>query len=241
MEQPKTRLRAETFADHYSQARLFFRSQSEIEQAHLASAIVFELSKVTLEPVRSAVLANLGNVDDGLAARVAAGLGVETPPKSKAAVAPSDMELSAALRIIGKYPATLEGRTVGVLTADGADGAILAVAPRVGGVKLKDGKILKVDGQLAGSPSVIFDAVAVVLSQAGCAQLVDEAAAIDFLRDAFGHLKAIGFSPDAQPLLDKAGVKPDAGVVDLSENAADFLEPARVRQWAREPGVRTLA
>jgi catalase len=80
-----------------------------------------------------------------------------------------------------------------------------------------------------------------VLSQAGCAQLVDEAAAIDFLRDAFGHLKAIGFSPDAQPLLDKAGVKPDAGVVDLSENAADFLEPARVRQWAREPGVRTLA
>ena len=63
LEETKVRLRAETFADHYSQARLFYRSQTEIEQSHLASAIVFELSKVTLQHVRQRVLGNLGNVD----------------------------------------------------------------------------------------------------------------------------------------------------------------------------------
>jgi catalase len=74
VEGAKVRIRAETFADHFSQARLFFRSQTEIEQAHLASALVFELSKVTLEHVRLRVLSNLVNVDETLAARVADGL-----------------------------------------------------------------------------------------------------------------------------------------------------------------------
>jgi catalase len=89
---------------------------------------------------------------------------------------------------------------------------------------------------------VLFDAIAVVLSEEGCAQLLNEAAAVDFLRDAFGHLKAIGHTPEVGPLLDRAGIKPDAGVVDLTAvKAADFLPPARTRQWAREPAVRTLA
>ena len=62
----KVRLRAETFADHYSQARLFYRSPTEIEQAHLASALVFELSKCNFDHVRARVLSNLGNVDADL-------------------------------------------------------------------------------------------------------------------------------------------------------------------------------
>jgi catalase len=115
------------------------------------------------------------------------------------------------------------------------------VALKVGGVTLSGGKMLKADGQLAGSPSVIFDAVALVLSADGCAQLLGESAAIDFVHNAFVHLKAIGFTPEAQPLLDKAGVAPDAGVVDLSSGVEAFLPPARTRQWAREPTVRMLA
>ena len=78
-------------------------------------------------------------------------------------------------------------------------------------MKLKGGKTLAADGQLAGSPSVIFDAVALVLSEEGCAQLLADSAAIDFVHNAFVHLKAIGFTADAQPLLDKAGVVADAG------------------------------
>ncbi|MDB5423492.1 MAG: Catalase [Phenylobacterium sp.] len=256
MEAAKVRLRAETFADHYSHARLFYRSQTPIEQAHLASAIVFELSKVVFEHVRERVLANLGNVDPDLAKRVAAGLNAPLPAKSEAAVKPQDMDPSPALRIVGKYPDSLRGRAVGILVTDGADGAVVAavrkaaeaegatvkiVAPKIGGVTLKGGKALKADGQLAGSPSVVFDAVALVLSDEGCAQLLGEGAAIGFVHDAFGHLKAIGFTPEAQPLLDKAGVVPDAGVVDLTGGAAGFIAPASTRQWDREPKVRMLA
>lgn len=123
-----------------------------------------------------------------------------------------------------------------------AEGAtVKIVAPKVGGVTLKGGAKLKVDGQLAGTPSVIFDAVAVVLSKDGCAEVLKDGAAVDFVKDAFGHLKAIGFSSEAQPLLELAGVKPDAGVVDLGHGADDFLEPARTRQWDRESKVRMLA
>ena len=125
---------------------------------------------------------------------------------------------------------------------EGDGGAVFVVAPKVGGATLADGSTLAADGQLAGSPSVLFDAVAVILSDHGCAQLLNEAAAVDFLRDAFGHLKAIGHTPEVRPLLDRAGIKPDEGVVDLSAGkAADFLPPARTRQWAREPQVRALA
>ena len=112
------------------------------------------------------------------------------------------------------------------------------VAKRV----VKGGRKLAADGQLAGTPSVLFDAVAVVVSSAGCAELLGENAATDFVANAFVHLKAIGFTPEAQPLLDRAGVMPDPGVVALDETAAQaFLPPARTRQWAREPGVRQLA
>lgn len=257
LENDKVRLRAESFADHYSHARLFFRSQSEIEQAHLASALVFELSKVTLEHVRNRVMSNLLNVDETLAQRVADGLGMPLPQPSKPAVAPVDMEPSPALRIVGKYPESLKGRSVGILVSDGADAAIVEavkaaverdgasatiVAPKIAGVKLNNGKLLKADGQLAGSPSVLFDAIALVLSDAGCAVLMREGAAIDFVKDAFGHLKAIGYSAEAKPLLDKAGVELDDGIVALARKTADaFVAPARTRQWAREPNVRMLA
>ncbi len=256
VEKEKARLRSETFADHYSQPRLFFASLAAPEQAHLASAIVFELSKVSLEHVRNRVMGNLRNVDEDLAKRVADGLGMALPDKTPAAAEPIDLEPSPAVRLIGKYPDSLKGRKVGVLVTDGADGAVVKavqdaaeaagaaveiIAPKRGGAKLKDGSMLKADHQLAGAPSVLFDAVALVLSADGCQQLLTEGAAIDFAKDAFGHLKAIGHTPEAQPLLDKAGVEADAGVVDLSNGADAFIKPAATRQWDREPKVRTLA
>ena len=255
LEETKVRLRAETFADHYSHARLFYRSQSAVEQAHLASAIVFELSKVEIEAIRVRVMANLRNVDEDLAARVAAGLNMELPPKSKPAAEPTDMAPSPGLRLIDKYPATLKGRAVAILVTDGADsgvvddvrtaveaagGAVKVIAPKIGGVTLSDGVALKADGQLAGSPSVLFDAVALALSEEGCAELLKESAATDFVQNAFVHLKAIGFTPQAKPLLDKAGVEPDAGIVELGA-AKSFVVPASTRQWDREPKVRLLA
>ncbi len=251
----KVRVRSESFADHYSQARLFFRSQSAPEQAHLASAIVFELSKVELDDVRLRVIANLRNVDETLAKRIADGLGLKTLPEaSKPAKPPIDMALSPALRIVGKYPESLKGRAIGILVADGSDEAVIKavkaaaekagaqvkiVAPKIN-VTLKGGAPLSADAQLAGAPSVIFDAVAIVLSDEGCQMLVKESAAKDFVSDAFVHLKAIGYTPEAKPLLDKVGVEADAGIVELG-GATAFLKPAITRQWDREPSVRMLA
>jgi len=249
---PKLRIRAESFADHYSQARLFYRSQTPIEQAHLASALVFELSKVELEHVRTRVMASVRNIDEELASRVATGLAMPLPPALPPAVEPFDMKPSPALSIVAKMKSTLAGRKVGILFDEGSDkseiarvmadveaagGKTMLVAPKVGEIKLKGGK-LKAQGQLAGSPSVLFDAVAIILAPEAAAKLSQESAAVDFVRDAFGHLKAIGCTADAQPLLQKAGIAPDEGVTRLDKA---FISAAGKRFFNREPKVRTLA
>jgi catalase len=125
--------------------------------------------------------------------------------------------------------------------AEAGGATVKIIAPKVGAVTLKGAKPMKADGQLAGSPSVLFDAVALVMSEEGCAALLKEASAIDFVRDAFGHLKAIGFTPQALPLLDAARVEGDEGVVDVSDAPDDFIAAAATRQWDREQDVRTLA
>ncbi len=250
------RIRAESFADHYSQARQFFRSQSVHEQAHIASSWVFELSKVQTPYLREAMVGHLRQVDERLAKRVADGLGLEKMPPPAATSTPAqDRPHSPALQIIGKMKATLEGRCVGMLVNDGSDGDLIAalqkaaidagasvkvVAPKIGGIKLANGSKLAADGQLAGTPSMMFDAVAVILSDAGATALVKDAAAVDFVRNAFGHLKAIGFDAGGQMLLQTAGVVPDEGVVAAHDTAA-FIEAAKRRQWDREAKVRTLA
>ncbi|GAB2803359.1 catalase [Dyella kyungheensis] len=251
----KGRIRAESFADHYSQARLFFRSQSKPEQAHIASSLTFELSKVGTAHVREAIVGHLRHIDADLAQRVANGLGLAAlPPAPPAAVAPIDMPPSPALQIIGKMKDTLEGRAVGILVDDGSDVAavkalrkaatdagatVKLVAPRLG-LALSDGKRVNADGQLAGTPSTVFDAVAIVLSEEAGKRLARNGAAVDFGRDAFGHLKAIAADAGGQQVLKAGNVGKDAGVVDAGDVKA-FIKAAKTRQWDREPKVRLLA
>jgi catalase len=249
----KLRIRAELFADHYSQARLFWKSQTHSEQAHIASSFVFELSKVGLKQVPPRMVGNLLNVDPELAKRVAEGLGIDLPQKNPAAREPIDMAPSPALSIQKNMKQTIEGRKIGILIADGSDAHALqflvnsiedanatafVVAPKVGKARLSDGSTIKADGQLAGSPSQIFDAVAVLLSGEGTGILLKEGAAVQWVMNAFVHLKAIGHTPEALPLLQRAGVEPDEGVVALD---GAFFEAAAKRYWYREPNVRMLA
>jgi catalase len=244
----KGRIRAESFADHYSQARQFYKSQTEYEQAHIASALVFELSRVEHLHVREAMVGHMRNIDEDLASRIAAGLGLDAMPDAPEPAAPvQEMPPSPALQIIGKMKDTLMGRAIGILVADGSDGAavkaitkaataagavVKIVAPKVGGATLADGSKLAADGQLGGMPSVLFDAVAVILSDKGAKALSMEAAAIDFVRDAFGHLKAIAVDQGGQALLQKANVGQDAGVVDATDKDAFFAAP-KTRKWNR--------
>jgi hypothetical protein len=126
------------------------------------------------------------------------------------------------------------------MAATDAGAAVKIVAAKVGGAKLNDGSMLAADGQLAGTPSVLFDAIAIVLSEEGAAGLSMESAAIDFVRDAFGHLKAIAVDNGGQSLLKTAQVWQDAGIVDANDINA-FIAVAKTRQWEREKSVRTLA
>ncbi|MFM6831676.1 MAG: catalase [Novosphingobium sp.] len=247
----KVRVRAELFADHYSQATMFYLSQTQSEQAHIASALVFELSKVTLDHVRSRVLSRLRNIDQDLAKRVADGLAVDLPKAAPAARKPVELPQSDALSIQKQAMKTFEGRKVGILFAEGSDkasidklkkgvedagGSVFLVAPKVGGIPVKGGT-LKADGKLDGSPSVLFDAVASVLMPDAAAKLAMQGAAVQWFMDAYGHCKTIAHCPGTKVILDKAGVEPDEGVVPNDQ----LLSVGPVRHWAREPKVRDLA
>jgi catalase len=252
----KGRIRSDSFSDHYSQARQFYISQTTYEQAHIASALVFELSKVEHVHIREAIVGHLRNIEENLATRVAAGLALGKMPEAPPVAVPvQERKPSPALQIIGKMKNTLMGRTIGILVTDGSEVAVIKkikkaatdagasvkiVAPKVGGVKLSDGSVLGVDGQLAGTPSVLFDAVAVILSEEGAKALSMESAGVDFVRDAFGHLKAIAADRGGQMLLKTANIVQDAGVVD-AKNKDAFIAAAKTRQWDREKFVRTLA
>ncbi len=123
------RIRAETFADHYSQARLFYRSQTAPEQAHIASALVFELSKVETRahprgdgrpPASTSTRTSAGASPTAWAS-----MPLPRPPAPRGARS-IDMAPSPALQLIGKMKDTLEGRAVAILVADGSDGALVA-------------------------------------------------------------------------------------------------------------------
>jgi len=252
----KGRTRAESFADHYSQARMFFRSLEKPEQAHLASALVFELSKVETLKVRVRTVSHLRNIDDALAQRVADGLALPALPDPAPTATPArDMPPAPEVRVIGRNKPTLQGRCIGILFDEGSDARIIAnlskaarkagadvklVAPKVGGATLSDGALQAADGQLAGTPSAVFDAVAVVLSLEAAKALSKESAAVEFVSQAWAHLKAIASDAGGQALLKAARVGNDAGIVEAEDTKA-FMAVAATRQWAREPKLRLLA
>jgi catalase len=258
----KLRIRSETFADHYSQARQFYLSQTAIEQGHIAAAFTFELSKVATPAIRARMVAHLLNVDEALAKKVASGLRLKQMPKAAEPARPvlTSLKPSPALSMIGNAPGSFKGRKLGVLISDGIDAALLEavqaafkqagavvklVAPMVGGIAASDGSWIEADEKIDGGPSVVFDAVAVLLADAGAALLADEATARDFVADAFAHCKFIGHNAAAMPLLEKAGVAAarDLGVVEI-KNAADaaaFVKACgALRFWDREAKVKRV-
>ncbi|MEF3365374.1 catalase [Methylocystis sp. 9N] len=252
----KVRLRPESFADHYSQARLFFLSQTPVEQKHIRDALVFELSKCERPDIRARVVSHLLNIDDSLAARVAEGLRLDLPEPAKAARPTLRLPASDPLSIL-KHPTSFEGRKLGILVTDDANAELIrsliaavgkagavyeVIAPHIGGAILSDGSTLPAAQKIGGGPSVLYDAVAIVASDAGGHELAKDAAARDFASDAFAHCKFIGYADGALPLLQKAGIAEslDEGCVSISTDAdaAAFVETcAKLRHWVRELAV----
>jgi catalase len=252
----KRRLRAELFADHYSQARQFYVSQTAVEQRHIGDAFVFELSKCEREDLRTRMVAGLRNVHEDLARHVADGLGLQELPEASPAARPpiEDLAPSPALSILENGPDSFAGRKLGVLVSDGTDAKIVDtlltaaqqegvtvefVAPTIGGFTSSDGTHRKADQQVDGGPSVLYDAVLVLPSGEGATALAAKAAARDFVTDAYAHAKFVGCGSDAGALLDAAGLQAgmDEGMIEIADEAGvgPFLLRCRdLRFWDRE-------
>ena len=250
----KLRVRPESFADYYTQARLFWVSMTEAEQRHIASGFAFELGKCDQLHIRTRMLGHLQNIDGELAEQVADKLGMPgTADKIKPIVPVGDPSPSPSLSLYKAVPESLAGKTIGLLTTDQVDGSfydslltsakseqarVEVISPRIGTIETNRGKKIVPDHFLAGAPSVLFDCVIVAPAPEHVGSLADEAAAIDWIRDAFYHLKVIGFHDASAKLFEKASVATDAdeGIIDVSDG--DFspftMAAKRHRIWDRE-------
>jgi catalase len=214
LEPPKIRRRSPSFDDHFSQASLFWNSQSVPEKDHIVAAFRFELSKVEVPDIRQRMVDNLAHVDLKLAARVAAPLGIK-PPDPKAAAGrlgfrdyriTSKVEEDPALRMVGRPGGTAKTRKVAILVADGVEAGALKrlqqdladagaqcklVAPHLGTVSTSSGRQLPVDHTFSNAPSVMFDAVLIPGGSDSVATLGGMGEAVHFVLEAYKHCKAI--------------------------------------------------
>jgi catalase len=251
------RLRSDSFADHYSQGRLFYRSQTEPEQKHMAQALIFELSKVETEAIRFRMLGHLQWIDEKLADRVTRGLGAEgRAEKPVPAREPVDLPPSPALSLYSRVKPTLKGRKVGILLGEGFDrkafkkvqseiekekATVAVITSKAQGEHDEDDTLQPGEMTLRGAPSVLFDAVVVLSGAKGDEQLTRNPNAVSFLIDAFRHCKAIAWLGIPE-LAKKAQLTTGEGLIDLDEDdPSDFVDAARKsRFWEREsetPGI----
>jgi catalase len=236
----------EKFADHYTQAALFYDSQSPVEQAHIARAFRFELTRVQVPSIRERVVSQLLNVNTDLARKVAAGLGIELP-EAQPALRPvnrkAEVRQSPTLSLFARPgDGSIQTRRVALLVADGTDSAALTrlhaqlansgAVPRFVGPRL--GKIagLDVEVTLEAAPAVLFDAV-VLPDGAAAKVLAGIGLALEFVKDQYRHCKPVLALGAGQTLLQAAGIPaklPDGGEDPglLIADDADDIFPAFV-------------
>ncbi len=243
----KVRGKPEKFADHYTQATLFYASQTASEQAHIAAGFRFELSKLTVPAIRERMLASLVNVSPSLAAAVAQGLGMDVPPAMPRALencATPEVTVSPALSLTAlPGDGGVRTRRIAILVADGVEGesiaalqsALLAagahptlIAPRVGMLKTAGGGTLEAKGSLENSSPVLFDAMVLPDGEVAIATLGRHGQTMDFIVNQYRHCKTILALGASKALLDKAGIsatlpsgEADAGVVVCEVDGID--------------------
>jgi catalase len=203
----KVRGKPEKFADHFTQARLFWESQSVVEQNHIVGAYRFELTKVSVQAIRERVIAMLANVAPELAQRVASDIGIEVSPAQARALdkpALPEVTSSAALSMFAlPGDGSIKGRRVALLVANGIDAVSLrqvharlcaeGAAPRFVGLRLGRavpgiGGPIDVEVTLETAPSVAWDAVVVPADDAALAGFGQ---AVEFLKEQYRHCKPI--------------------------------------------------
>ncbi len=236
----KLRGKPEKFADHYTQATLFYNSQTAWEKAHIVSAIRFELSRLTVPAIRVRMVASLRNVDEDLAAQVAEGLGLDLPdplPLALASPVKPEVTVSPALSLTA-LPGELGVRTrkIAILIAHGVEGESLMalhaalttagavprfVGPRLGTYSTTTGGTIEADASMENAPPVVFDALVLPDGQEGVDSLAVDAHTMEFVTNHFRHGKTILAFGAATDLLENAGISEgmrDAGLLRIRAN-----------------------
>ena len=248
LESPKLRRPGPTFDDHFSQATLFWNSQSAAEKEHIVCAFQYELSRLETPAIRQRAVDNLVHVDPRLARRVAEPLGLVPDGKAAAGRAgfrqaraklPVEASPGLSLDVAGPGIAT---RKVAVLAAPGVEiGALKiiqqalseqqaqckVVAAHLGAVSTSSGQQLPVDCSFLTASSAQFDAVLVPGGAAHARALVEHGDAVRFVLEAYRHCKPICLIGDAVLLLRAGGVEPGPSTAD-GVLVSDGDPPARV-------------
>jgi catalase len=236
----------EKFADHFTQARLFWNSQSAAEKSHIIAAFRFELTRVQTNAVRERILSMLANVDDELVAGIADGLGMEVPaaiPEALENPTAPEVETSPALSLLARPgDGSIRTRRVAVVVAEGVEGESLVAAyqalaeagatPRfvgqkLGTIQVAKGTEISVEVSMEAAPSVLFDAL-VLPDGKSLRGLASDGHLMDFVKDQYRHCKPILAFGASSKLLEEVGVslklpsgKADSGLVLGSSEKAD--------------------
>ncbi len=248
----KIRQRSESFSDHFSQPRLFYRSQAPHEQKHIVDAYVFELSKVERKYIREReVLEVLCNIDLDLAQQVADQLGIEIPAEKKAATLP-EVKVSPRLSFEAFKPEDIKARKIALLVHDKAneasikavqawaesEGAVVDVlTPKPGPVLGQQGEVIPSDGMQKAEPSIAYDAV-VITDGDNYDVVMKDGVATHYLLEAYKHLKPIIFLGDKAKLIEDLRLIRDEGT--LTHEQFDAVQDSfktlimNHRVWARE-------
>ena len=254
----KLRKRADSFADHFSQARLFWNSMQPHEQEHMIAAYSFELGKVERHEIRAREVNEiLANIDSTLAARVAENLGLPAP--KGAAPEQAKVKASPSLSQANLLSGNIRSRKVAILLADGADAEDIdhivrvlegegattkLIAASSAPVKTSDGKTVQPDATFTGLPSVAFDAVFVPGGASVAEALQADGAALHYLLEAYKHLKAIALCGDSKALVTLLRIEADEGLL-MADKASGLCAKlvkamAQHRVWAREPKAKAI-
>jgi catalase len=246
-QEDKVRGKPEKFADHYTQATLFWNSQTDWERAHIVGGFRFELSKLTVPAIRERMVASLANVARELAERVAQGLGIAMPsplPRALERPAKPEVTVSPALSLTARPgDGGIRTRRIALLAANGVDGGSLTraqqqlaaagavpviVAPRLGPVETGDGSPLEAGASMENSPPVLFDALVLPDGDQGVDELALHGRTQEFIANQYRHGKAILALGEAGRLLEAAGISPklpngkaDPGLILADVNDVD--------------------
>ncbi len=246
LESPKVRGRSPSFDDHFSQATLFWNSQSTVEKDHIVAAFRFELSKVEVPEIRQRMVDNLAHVDQKLATRVAAPLGIGLPdPKAAAGRLgfrdyriTNKVDEDPALRMVGRPDGSIKTRKVAILVADGIEPATIKhiqndlvqagvvckiVGPHLGSVSTGSGRQLPVDHTFTNMPSVMFDAVLIAGGAQSAAAMASMGEAVHFVLEAYKHCKPICAVNEGVQLLASLGFAQGKNAEQVTQPAAGVI------------------